>query len=122
MPKPKTEACEPNPETHNVVVVRGIGCTKDGARLGIIAKLLAQAKSERKTKCEELECDGLEDGECLTTIDDTDLQRLEGQINYFPIRRKGCPRNVGWLARLVARPPKFKSICICVPDDEGECC
>src|SRR6185503_1600298 len=104
MRKQKKEDCEPNEQTHNVAVLRGVGCTKDEAKLAIIDALLAQAERERKVNCEDLECMGAEGDQCQTTIDPDNLQRLEGQIKYFPIRRKKCPRKIGWLAELAAKP------------------
>jgi hypothetical protein len=116
-----SKECEPSQETHKVVIVRGVGCTREDATRAILNVVLAKAKRERKIKCEDLECSGLEGGECLTTIDPDDLERLEKQIKLYPIRRKACPGGLGWLARLVAKPPRYKSECICVPtnDDDG---
>jgi hypothetical protein len=119
-----SKSCDPNQETHNFEVgkvVRGVGCTKEDATRAILNYLLAKAKRERKIKCEELECNAIDnEGDCLTTIDADDVERLEKQIKLFPIRRKGCPGGVGWLARLVAKPPQYKSQCICVPTDDDD--
>lgn len=109
--------CKPHEETHKIVVVRGVGCTKERARDSILGKLLRKAMDERETKCETLVCGGLEGGKCVTTIDPEDVKRIEKQIVYYPVRNDECPEKIGWLARLVADPPKYKSECICVPDE-----
>lgn len=113
--------CEPKEETHRIVVVRGVGCTKEAATNAIIDKLLGKAETEREQDCSKLECTGLEGGECVITIDADDMKRLESQIQFYPIRRRKCPNRVGWIARLVADPPKYTSECICAePDTEEE--
>jgi hypothetical protein len=113
-----SKKCEPYEETHRIVVSRGVGCTKEQAKLAIFDDLLTKAEKEREVKCEDLECGGIEGGKCVTTIDPEDIERLEKQIRYYLIRRKDCPRNLGWLARLVADPPRYRSECICVPSDD----
>lgn len=109
--------CKPYEEIHKIVVVRGIGCSKERARDSIFAKLLRIALDERETKCEKLECTGLEAGKCVTTLDPEDVKRLEKQIAYYPVRNDECPEKIGWMARLVADPPKYRSECICVPEE-----
>jgi len=113
-----SESCKPNEQEHSIVIVRSVGCTKEEAKLGILNSLIEKAKSERDIKCDHLECNGLEGGNCVTTIKPSDWARLENQITYFPIQRKSCPKNIGWLARLTATQPVFASQCMCAPAEQ----
>jgi hypothetical protein len=108
--------CKPNRETINAVAARGVGCSKDEALNNLLADLLDKAEQDRKVKCGDLKCKGLEGGTCQTTIDPDDTDRITGSVKYHPIKRSGCPGGVGWLATVALNPPRFVSECQCVPD------
>lgn len=107
-------------EKHDVPTeASAAGCTKDDAKTALLDVLITQAEKERKEKCSGQDCD--RDGVCATYIDQVDWEELEKRVTLIPVRRKECPRGVGWLALLSSKvspdKPKdqFTSGCICTP-------
>jgi hypothetical protein len=90
------------------------GCNQEEVKAVIIDSLLAQAESERKTKCPACKCQYAQPAVCTTGLED--WQAIEGRIQIWPIRRKSCKSGVGWLAKLTSNgsSDRFRSVCNCV--------
>ena len=89
-------------------------CSPEEARAVIIDTLLAQAESERKTKCPACKCQYAQPAVCTTVLEN--WSALEGRIQMSPVRRKSCKGGVGWQAVLTGNGSndRFRSACACV--------
>jgi hypothetical protein len=89
-------------------------CNPEEARAVIIDTLLAQAESERRTKCPACKCQYAQPSVCTTVL--ADWSALDARIQVSPIRRKSCKNGVGWVARLTGNGSndRFRSACACV--------
>jgi hypothetical protein len=115
-----SKECAGNEEEHVVSCnYRAVGCGKESALRGILDQLTELVRNERKTKCEECECTGIDSGVCMTVLDDKDWTKIQDKVRYFPLLTKGddCQKKgeVQYLATLVMPPTKIKSLCVCVP-------
>jgi len=90
-------------------------CNPDDAKLVIVDTLLAQAESERKTKCPACKCQFAQPSICTTAI--LDWPALDARLQITPIRRSQCKSGVGWLVVLTGKgsDDRFRSACKCVP-------
>ncbi|HLQ51002.1 MAG TPA: hypothetical protein VK129_05850 [Terriglobales bacterium] len=90
-------------------------CSVDEGKAVIIDTLLAQAESERKTKCPACKCQFAQPSVCTTAI--LDWQLLDARLQITPIRRSQCKSGVGWLVVLTGKGSndRFRSACNCVP-------
>ena len=90
-------------------------CDPQDAKLVIVDTLLAQAESERKTKCPACKCQFAQPSVCTTAI--VDWPSLDARLQISPIRRSQCKSSVGWLVVLNGKgsDDHFRSACKCVP-------
>jgi hypothetical protein len=89
-------------------------CNPEEAKAVIIDALLAQAESERRTKCPACKCQYAQPAVCTTMLEN--WSALDGRIQLSPIRRKSCRSGVGWQAVLTGNGSndRFRSTCGCV--------
>ena len=90
-------------------------CDPQEGKLVIMDALLAQAESERKTKCPACKCQYAQPSVCTTAL--VDWPALDARLQATVIRRSQCKAGVGWLVVLTGNGAndRFKSACKCVP-------
>jgi hypothetical protein len=106
----KENTCSGNPESPEIPILAGYGCTRDAALEAVLAKLMTYVEANRIVKCPQNKTCRAEH-ECITVI--ADLAAIEQKVTYNLARLSACPKNkLGYEAVFIGT---VETLCVCAP-------